>query len=322
MTTLLRAVAIVALLAGIASGQSTPKNDLADYGAYQPGSGVSGRLTSVGSDTLNTLMTDWLERFKRHHPGADIQIEGKGSNTAPPAITAGTSQLAPMSRPMKDTELESFEARNGYKPTEIRVAVDALAVFVHKDNPIQVLTLDQVDGIFSKVRRRGSNEIRTWGQLGLTGEWADRPLRLYGRNPASGTYTFFKEQALKLGDFKEEVKEQTGSSNVALGVSEDRYGIGYSGVGYVSSGVRAVPLAEKNAKDAAAPTRENATSGDYPLSRYLYIYVNRAPGKVCDPIVSGFIRMICSKEGQEIVMKQGFYPIPPDVAKEELKKLE
>ncbi|RMF83604.1 MAG: phosphate ABC transporter substrate-binding protein [Nitrospinota bacterium] len=289
---------------------------------YQAVSGVSGNLSSIGSDTLNNLMTLWAEAFNRFYPNVKIQIEGKGSSTAPPALISGTAQLGPMSRLMKGSEIDAFEKRYGYKPTYIRVAVDALAVFVNKDNPISCLTLAQVDAIFSKSRRRGYKEdIKTWGQLGLTGDWAHRPISLYGRNSASGTYGFFKEHALRNGDYKDEVKEQPGSASVVQGVTVDRYGIGYSGIGYATAGVRAVPLATRAGGKCYAATAENAYSGKYPLARFLYIYVNKAPGKELDPLTREFLRLVLSRQGQQIVIKDGYYPIPASLAREELKKI-
>lgn len=289
--------------------------------AYKAVSGVSGNLSSVGSDTLNNLMTFWAETFNKFYPNVKIQIEGKGSSTAPPSLISGTAQLGPMSRPMKGTEIDAFEKKFGYKPTELRSAVDALAVFVNKDNPIKCLTIAQVDAIFSKSRRYGHKEdIKTWGQLGLTGDLANRPLSLFGRNSASGTYGFFKDHALKNGDYKDELKEQPGSASVVQGVAVDRYAIGYSGIGYTTAGVRAVPLAEKEGGTCGEATAANAYSGKYPLSRFLFIYVNRAPSKRLDPLTSEFIRLVLSKEGQEVVIKDGFFPIPSSVAKEELSK--
>src|SRR4030095_11755349 len=215
---------------------------------YKAASGVSGNVSSVGSDTLNNLMTFWAELFAKYYPNAKVQIEGKGSSTAPPALIAGTAQLGPMSREMKGSEVDQFEKKYGYKPTALRTSVDALAVFVNKDNPVKCLSLAQVDAVFSKARRRGAaQDVTTWGQLGLTGDWANRPISIYGRNSASGTYGFFKEHTLKNGDFKDHVKEKAGSASVVQGVTEDRYGIGYSGIGYKTSGVKLVPLAETEA---------------------------------------------------------------------------
>ena len=286
-------------------------------------SGVSGSLSSIGSDTLNNLMTQWAEAFSRFYPNAKVQIEGKGSSTAPPALISGTAQLGPMSRAMKGTEIDQFEKKYGYKPTFIRTSVDALAVFVNKDNPIKCLTLTQVDAVFSKSRRAGYKEdIKTWGQLGLTGEWASKPLSLYGRNSASGTYGFFKEHTLKNGDYKDEVKEQPGSASVVQGVTVDRFGIGYSGIGYVTAGVRAVPLAEKEGGQCYEADPDNAYSGSYPLSRFLFVYINKAPGKPLDPLTREFVKLILSKEGQEVVIKDGYFPITAPIAKEELNKVE
>jgi phosphate transport system substrate-binding protein len=291
--------------------------------AYEAVSGVSGNLSSVGSDTLNNLMTLWAETFNRTYPNVKVQIEGKGSTTAPPALIAGTAQLGPMSRPMRGTEIDQFEKRFGYKPTAIRTAVDALAVFVNKDNPIKCLTVEQVDAIFSKSRRHGyKDDLRTWGQLGLTGDWANRPLSLYGRNSASGTYGFFKEHMLKNGDYKDEVKEQPGSAAVVQGVTVDRYAIGYSGIGYATAGVRAVPLTEKAGEPCVEAAAENAYAGTYPLARFLYVYLNKAPEQALDPLTREFMRLVVSKEGQEAVVKDGYYPITATIAKEELTKIQ
>ena len=311
------------VLVGLATfvGAQAVKVDpaLQSYGAV---SGVFGNLSSVGSDTLNNLMTLWAESFNKVYPNVKIQIEGKGSSTAPPALIAGTAQLGPMSREMKGTEIDQFEKKFGYKPTPIRTAVDALAVFVNKDNPVKCLALEQVDAVFSKSRRFGYKEdIKTWGQLGLTGDWANRPISLFGRNSASGTYGFFKEHTMKNGDFKNEVKEQPGSAAVVQGVTVDRFAIGYSGIGYTTAGVRAVPLAEKAGAACVEATAENAYDGRYPLARFLFVYINRAPGKAIDPLTREFVRLIQSKQGQEVVVKDGFFPIPASIAKEELAKL-
>src|SRR5262245_9052795 len=308
------------VVAGAAHGQVQLDPALTPY---QTVSGVSGNISSVGSDTLNNLMTHWAETFQRFYPNARVQIEGKGSSTAPPALIAGTAQLGPMSREMKGTEVDAFEKKYGYKPTPIRTSVDALAVFVNKDNPIKCLTLAQADAVFSKSRRQGGKEdIRTWGQLGLTGEWAAKPISLFGRNSASGTYGFFKEHTLKNGDFKDEVKEQPGSASVVQGATVDRFAMGYSGIGYATAGVRAVPLAEKEGGKCFEADADNAYAGNYPLARFLYVYVNKAPGKALDPLTREFVKLVMSKEGQEVVIKDGYFPIPASIAKEELNKIQ
>jgi len=290
--------------------------------AYEAVSGVSGNLSSVGSETLNNLMTLWAESFYKFYPNVKIQIEGKGSTTAPPALIAGTAQLGPMSRPMRGTEIDQFEKKFGYKPTPIRTAVDALAVFFNKDNPTKCMTIAQVDAIFSKSRRWGyQDDLKTWVQLGLTGDWANRPISLYGRNSASGTYGFFKEHALKNGDYKDEVKEQPGSASVVQGVTVDRYGMGYSGIGYATAGVRSIPIAEKDGDQCVEATAENSYAGTYPLARFLYVYINRPPGRPLDPLTQEFVQLVVSKDGQEVVIKDGYFPIPAMIATEELGKL-
>jgi phosphate transport system substrate-binding protein len=291
--------------------------------SYQKTSGVSGNLNSVGSDTMNNLMTLWAEAFLKMYPNVKVQVEGKGSTTAPPALIAGTSQFGPMSRAMKPTEVDQFESKYGYKPTQLRTSYDALAVYVNKDNPLEKLTLAQVDAVFSKTRRRGFKQnVTTWGQLGLTGDWASRPISLYGRNSASGTYGFFKEHSLSNGDYKDSVKEQPGSASVVQGVTEDRFGIGYSGIGYKTSGVKVVALADKDGGAFSDGSYDDVKNGKYPLNRFLYIYINKAPGKSLDPLVKEFARYIFSKEGQEVVVKDGYLPLPADIAKQELAKLE
>jgi phosphate transport system substrate-binding protein len=281
---------------------------------YQSTAGISGTIKSVGSDTLNNLMTAWSEEFRRFYPSVKVEVEGKGSSTAPPALIQRTAQLGPMSREMKGSEIDEFKNRYGYEPTPIRTAVDALAVFVHKDNPIQSLTMDQVRQIFSI-----EGKDMTWGDLGLQGEWADKPISLYGRNSASGTYGFFKEHALGKKDYKPSVKEQPGSSAVVQAVGSDQYAMGYSGIGYATADVRAVPLAARAGEEAYEANVENAYSQDYPLSRFLFVYVNARPGEGASPIVREFVKMILSRQGQQAVVKDGYFPVPNRVAQEDIQ---
>jgi phosphate transport system substrate-binding protein len=290
--------------------------------AYQKTGGIAGNLSSIGSDTLNNLMTLWAEGFRKQYPNLRIQIEGKGSSTAPPALISGTAQIGPMSRTMKSEEIDAFEERFGYKPTEIRVAVDALAVFVHKDNPLEKLTLTEVDAAFSKTRSCGGPAaIETWGQLGLVGPWASRPISLYGRNSASGTYGYFKEVTLCKGDYRDTVKEQPGSASVVQGITEDLGGIGYSGIGYRTSGVKTLALAKSEGSPYGTTDPADVYAGRYPLSRFLYLYVNKAPNRAPDPMVEQFIRFVLAREGQETVVKDGYLPVSKSVVDAELAKL-
>ncbi len=314
------ALSITMGLNGTAVAEPKVDSGLADYSRA---SGVSGNLSSVGSDTLANLMTLWAEKFKRNYPSVNIQIQAAGSSTAPPAMTEGTSNLGPMSRKMKDREIEAFERRYGYKPTPIRVAIDALAVFVHKDNPIKGMAIPQVDAVFSSTRKCGhADDINNWGGLDLAGAWKARSIQIYGRNSVSGTYGYFKKKALCKGDYKNNVNEQPGSASVVQSVSASLNGIGYSGIGYKTSGVRAVPLAKEEGKPFIAATPDNAISGKYPLARFLYVYVNKHPNKPLPPLEREFLKMVLSKPGQMTVVKDGYIPLPAKVASKELAKLQ
>lgn len=287
---------------------------------YETVSGVSGNLNSIGSDTLNNLMTLWAEGFKKAYPNVNVQIEGKGTSTAPPALIEGTAQIGPMSRPMKAEEIDAFEKKFGYKPTEVSVAVDALAVFAHKDNPIKGMSMKQVDSIFSSTRKKGGADITEWGQLGLDA-WKGRAISLFGRNSASGTYGFFQEHALQKGDYKPSVKEQPGSSAVVQGIGSDIYALGYSGIGYKTSGVRALPLASEEGGEFFEASYANALSGDYPMARFLLVAVNKKPGEPLDKLTLEFLKFVLSKQGQMVVEKDGYFPMPAELAAEVIESL-
>ena len=286
--------------------------------SYQKSSGISGKISSVGSDTLANLMTLWAEEFKREYPNVTIQIQAAGSSTAPPALTEGTSSFGPMSRKMKDKENAAFEEKYGYKATPIRVAIDALAVYVHKDNKLEGLSIPEVDAIFSATRKCGyAEDIVSWSQLGSN----LGSIQVYGRNSVSGTYGYFKKKALCKGDYKDQVNEQPGSASVVQGVTKSLNGIGYSGIGYKTSGVKALALSKKRDGKMIAATKKNAANGSYPLSRYLYVYVNKAPNKPMAPLDREFIKMVLSKVGQRVVVKDGYVPLPLTVVEKELAKI-
>ncbi len=310
-------LALVALL-WVGPGVAEVDSRIAPYDRV---SGVSGNLSSVGSDTLANLMAFWTEEFKKFYPNVNIQVQAAGSSTAPPALAEGTANIGPMSRKMKDNEIAAFDKKYGYPPLAIPVAIDALAIFVHKDNPIQHLSIEQVDAVFSQNRFCGAErDIRRWGDLGLGGAWSARRIQLYGRNSVSGTYGYFKNKALCKGDYKNNVNEQPGSSSVVQAVSTSLNSIGYSGIGYIASGVRAVPLAKRGG--TAAPvvaTVANTLNGSYPLSRFLYIYVNKHPNRPLSPLVREFITMVLSQSGQHIVEKDGYIPLPNPVVQKTLR---
>ncbi len=288
---------------------------------YKKIPGVSGNLLSVGSDTLAGMTTLWVEEFKALYPNINAQVQASGSSTAPPALTEQTAQFGSMSRPMRLREVEAFERTHGYKPTALRVAIDAIGIFVHQDNPVQGLNFPQLDAIFSATLRCGAEDfVSTWAQLGIDAEWAKRNFQLFGRNSVSGTYGYFKKHALCGGDFKSQVNEQPGSASVVQSVASTLSGIGYSGVGYRVAGVRLLPIA-KQGNEFVYPSRENILTGDYPLSRYLYVYVNKHPSKALSPIEAEFIKFIYSAQGQALVEKDGYVSITEEFAKQELAKV-
>jgi len=312
------AISVGLLAPGVASAVSVDK----DVPEYKSVSGISGNLSSIGSDTLANLMTLWAESFKRAYPNVNIQIQAAGSSTAPPALTEATSSFGPMSRKMKSKEIAAFEDRYGYKPTAIPVAIDALAVYVNKDNPIKGMSISDVDAVFSSTRKCGADvNITKWGGLGMSGNWKNRDIQIYGRNSVSGTYGYFKKKGLCKGDFKNNVNEQPGSASVVQSVSSSANGIGYSGIGYKTSGVRAVPLRKKASGDFIAATPANAVAGKYPLSRFLYVYVNKHPNKELAPLQKEFLKMILSQQGQEVVIKDGYIPLPASVVAKYLSQI-
>ena len=307
----------IAAFAGAASTCHAADDRDGGLSPYERAPGeVAGSLKCVGSDTMNNLVALWSEGFKKHYPSVREAIEGKGSASGPPALTEGTCTFAPMSRDWKPTEVDTFKAKHGYVPVVVPTAIDMLAVYVHKDNPIESLSLQQVDAIFSKNRTGGASaDIRTWGDLGLTGEWKDRPISLYGRNATSGTYGYFKEHALFKGDFKPTVKEQPGSSAVVQAVASDLYGIGYSGIGYRTAGVKPLALAPRSGGKVIPPEDAFAYSGEYPLARFLYLSVNHKPGTTLDPLRREFLRYVLSASGQADVKKDGYLPVTGAIAR-------
>jgi phosphate transport system substrate-binding protein len=311
-------LAVVLVSAPAFAGVSVDSN-LPDYTPVQ---GVTGSIKSVGSDTMNNMMTLWAEGFKAMYPNVQVEIEGKGSSTAPPALISSTSNFGPMSRSTKSKEDDAFEKRFGYKPTQLPTSIDMLAVYVNKDNPIEGLSFPQVDAIFSKGRKLGyANDITKWGQAGLDGSWSNAPISLYGRNSASGTYGFFKEHVLGKGDYRDSVKEQPGSSAVVQGVATDKYGIGYSGIGYKTADVRAIPLSKTDGGKMVPATAEYAYTGDYPLARFLWLTVNYKPGTELEPLRKEFIKYIFSKQGQMDVLKDGYYPVSNALAQKALAQV-
>lgn len=278
---------------------------------YQMAYAVSGALAIAGSDTMRPLTESWAGDLRQLYPGLKITIDSAGSETGLSRLLEGKVQITAMSRRMTAEEIVEFKREFGYEPAEVPVAVDALAVFVHKDNPIEGLSLMELDAIFSKERRRGLKyHINTWGDVMLEGEWADAPIHLYGRNGRSGTAVFFREHVLNGADIKKTMIAGPGSASVVIELMKDRYGIGFSGIGYRTSGVRAVPLASVQGGRFVEPNFQTAMDGSYPLRRQLYLYINKPPKTAPPGAIAEFVRFALSQQGQQIVVAQGYYPLP------------
>ncbi len=316
-------VRIVCLLLALIAGAPTKAAEVdSTLPGYQPLTGLSGKLVSMGSDTLNNLMTFWSEDFAAAQPGTQLEIRGKGATTALQGLMDG-SDLGPMTRAMNEQQLTSLTAKFGCPPTGIKVAIDALAVYVHANNPVKSLSLTQVDNIFSSTCKRGGTAVATWGEIRsaeLTGEWSTRPVSLFGRNAASGTYGLFKHVALMRGDFNPSLQELQGTSAIMKQIAENLGGIGYTGANYSIAGVRAVPLGDGD-QPAVEPTYDHVKSGAYPLSRFIYVYINKKTG-VRNELVNRFLTFVLSKAGQQIVIKDGYFPLDAALVSEQLKLLE
>lgn len=293
------------------SGQIKPLLDT-QIQPYQLVSGLTGTLSIAGSDTMKPLTESWSADLRQLYPGLTIKAESGGSETGLAALLEGKVQIAAMSRRMSQQEVVEFKREFGYEPTEVPVAVDALAVFVHKDNPIEGLSLDQLDAMFSKERRRGLHyPIITWGDaLVLEEGWIDAPIHLYGRNGNSGTASFFKEHVLNGAALKNSMTTGAGSATIVLELTKDRFGVGFSGIGYQISGVRPIPLASVQGGRYVEPSFQSAMEGSYPLRRNLYLYVNRPPKVAASPSLIEYVKFALSQQGQQIVLTHGYYPLP------------
>ncbi len=289
---------------------------------YKPVSGVSGTIKSVGSDTMNNLVSMWAEEFKKMYSGVRTEIDGKGSSNAIPALVAGTATFGPMSRDAKDSERNDFQKKFGYKPTLIPTSIDMLAVYVHRNNPVEKISFEELDAAFSSTRKLGAKQqAKTWGQVGATGAEAEQGITCFGRNAASGTYGYFKEMVLGDGDYGNWVAELPGSSAVVQAVGKNPLAIGYSGIGYRTADVKPLALIKKSGGEPVAAEPANAYAGKYPLSRFLYIAVNYdARGKL-DPLRTEFLKFIFSKQGQEQVLKDGYLPVTAVMARKSLQSV-
>jgi phosphate transport system substrate-binding protein len=329
-TCLLLSAALAAAPAGPAA--EAPGVDPA-LPAYQPQGGLRGELHSVGADVMDVVTLGWLELFRAAHPKVTATLEARAPGTAIPALVNGWGHLGPVARELFPHEEEQFREKFGYAPTAVRVATasydhtgtaQTIGFYVNDDNPLASLTLDQVRELYAK-----GGALSKWGQLGLTGDWAERPIELWGLKRPSGVANYLQTRVLGGREFRTGINERVNQDDVpaldaiTTGIASSRYAIGYSGLGSARSGIKVLALAERDGAATVAPTRENVAAHRYPLARFVYIYVNRAPGKPLDPNVREFLRLVLSREGQEVVARQGLYlPLTAALAREERAKLE
>lgn len=302
--------------------------------AYKPGTEVQGSLRCVGSDTIRILLEAWTQAYARLHPEASFEIESLGSATAPPALLAGKCDIAAMSRRMAEKEIAQFEQKYGYKPLDIHVSLDAEAVVVHPDNPVEGLTLKQLDGIFSSTHACGSKDITRWNQVYLA-PGTQPKITLYGRNSKSGSYEFFRQKALCGGEFKDSVQQMPDSEDIEEAIENDISGIGYSGLGYRTDTVKVLAIArsedsgyysyfvKKYQNNEDLEKRYGwVYRGEYPLTRVLRLYVNKKPGEDLPAHLDDFLRFILSQQGQKLAHETGYIPLTTKMTQNERKKLE
>jgi len=290
-------------------GQVRPELD-AQIPVYTVQEAVSGKFKIAGSDTMKPLIEAWMGDFTRRHPELKIAVAGAGSQTGLEALLAHQTEIAAMSRRMTAGEISEFVREYGYEPTEVPVANDALAVFVHKDNPVAGLSLEELDAMFCRERRRGlSYPVDSWGLVGLTDEWFEAPIRLYGRNGKSGTSYLFREEVCKGGTFRSQLVNAQGSASVVLDLTRDPQGIGFSAIGYRTSTVRPVPIAPVKGGRYVEPNFQTAMDGSYPLRRNLYFYIARPPKTSPPPFLSELVRFALSYQGQQLALEHGYFPL-------------
>lgn len=333
--TALAATAMVALFGGHAGAEHAGLGAAGEQRVdpavelYNTQNRVEGKLSIAGSDTMKPVISKLAAQFLSLHPGAEIAVEGVGSGAAIREFQLGISyqrrgdkvrgrgtggsnrvQLLASSRQMTEEEQQGFQYNYGYRPFEVPIARDAVAIYVHRDNPVQQLSLAQIDAIFDKDLKRGQPAITTWGQVGLPETaLASQPIRLYGRDKRSGTREFFKHVALKDGELRDTVKEQPGSASEIIAIAQDPLAIGYAGTGFNIPEVRQVPIAIQPDQAPVLPSVDSVASGAYPLGRSLYLYVNKNPKEKLDPLVAEFLAFVNSRQGQETVARASLYPL-------------
>ena len=310
-----------ALISSLPCAMTAPKAD-SELPVYRPiASGMGDHISVAGSSTQAYIAAGWGTDFKRLYPGIQYQMSMAGSSKATSALLEESADASFMSRPMKAKEIAAFVEKFGYKPTELRIALDAVAVYVHKSNPLQGLALKQIDAIFSATRKCGySNDINAWRQLVTAADWANDGIVLYGRDKTSGTRELFQERVLCQGEYKPSIQTRRTAVDTQLAVANNKYGMTYSGIGHTLAGARPVPIAMREGEPYIMPNSENAANGSYPLARFLYLYVNKPPGKNLPITLQEFLKYAYSRSGQAVVENDGFIPLAMEQINREREK--
>ena len=282
---------------------------------------LSGTFKGASSDVLTMLVGMWFEKFRKYHPDVKLAISPPyAGSLGAIELVKGDLDFVFVSRELKPDDIRDFKAKFGYDPLSVPVvggsyrhfgALDAMAFYVHKDNPLEKITYQQIDAIYSSTHHRGGNAITKWGEVGLTGEWADKPIQAWGIKPWNGFEEFIRQRILSVGDKRGEWRDDIHFEKVVFPmagrVAADRYAIGYTGIAYLDAAVKVIPVAEKPAGPFVAPTYENVALAAYPLSRLIYFNTNKAPGKPLAPALEEFLRFVLSREGQQVVLEHARY---------------
>ena len=341
-----RFVYLLLLLLGLSIAASSQEIDyLKDLRPYQPEQRVSGTIRNWGNNYIPELMKDWEEGFRKYQPDVSFETHLPGTETGMAGVYGGIADLGFIGREVYPEEHNAFVGVFGYEPTVIQISSGSYAtphrtfslqVFVHKQNPLAKLTLAQLNRIFGcGCIEKGQEPIRKWGQLGLTGEWADKPVHVYGYNFDTGMAGYFDKIVLsgsskwnaELKDFDNgrDAKGEVINAGVYVlrALADDPYGIAYANLMYANSDIKALPLARAEGGPYIEPTRENVWQHAYPITRYTTVVLNRAPGQQVDPKVKEFLRYILSRDGMAAVVRDGAYlPLTEELIEQQLRKLE
>jgi phosphate transport system substrate-binding protein len=311
---------------------------------YEPHGELSGTLVAWGDPAFQKLWDGWVQRFGEFHPGLEFESYLRGTSTAVGGLYTGVADIGLFGREIRKLERTSWKRIFDHQPEGFAIATGAfdtfaktvaVAVLTNAENPISALSFEQLDAIYSADRRRGFSEpITRWGQLGLTGEWADAPLHAYGLDRDTGTAQHLWLRVLQEGPWSERVMLPEGAPTrmyagsgghaaeaLVSALEKDRYGIGLAGFRNLTPALKAVPISEDSG-DGVAGNRETTATREYPLSRSVYAFVREAPHTEWDPKVKEFMRFVFSREGQSVVAEEGDYlPLPESIAGPELERL-